>query len=251
VSDCALVILEPVWFRAEVWQTILQPELGNALPAGNVTLTFDDGPNPYRDTTSRLLSVLRSEGVRTVFCPVGRYVSQQPELVRAIAGEGHLIANHTYHHSFLPTCSGTALQRELERGSEAILEATGAEPLPLLRPPFGIYHRRTREACRERGWGFCSLTHFHFDTLYRGSQMHRLLGRMAQDLLRAEGGVVVLHERICVDGFWRKENPRAGSLLDRAWVPDAVEQLVRSLKDEGFTFDPLPFVREMTKPERL
>jgi len=224
-------------------RSILEPEMVSALPGGNVVLTFDDGPNPYRDTSSRLLGVLREAEVRAIFCPVGRYAVQEPELVRQLVGEGHLVANHTFEHRLLPLCGRRKLREEIERGAELLSCLAGDSLQPLFRPPFGIYDGRVEAYCRQAGLRMCSLTAFHFDTLYRPARWDLLIRRILRDLKRSNGGVIVLHERICVDGVFRKERVRPDGLLDRSWVPDAVRELVRGLRAKGFSFDPEPYLR--------
>ena len=64
-----------------------------------IALTFDDGPND--PDTFRLLEVLAKHRVRATFFMIGRFVKQRPEIVRAVAAEGHLIGNHTMTHPLL------------------------------------------------------------------------------------------------------------------------------------------------------
>ena len=64
--------------------------------AGELALTFDDGPNPK--WTPRLLDVLGELGVKATFFMLGGRAEAEPGLVRRIAGEGHLIGNHSWSH---------------------------------------------------------------------------------------------------------------------------------------------------------
>src|SRR4051794_32147791 len=54
-------------------------------------LTFDDGPSP--DTTPALLDVLARHRGRATFFLIGERVRAHPDLVAAIAGAGHEVAN--------------------------------------------------------------------------------------------------------------------------------------------------------------
>ena len=72
-----------------------------------LSLTFDDGPHPVH--TPRLLKVLREHGVTAVFCLWGEHALAHPEIVRAIAADGHLLGNHGMRHddmSSWPSASG-------------------------------------------------------------------------------------------------------------------------------------------------
>ena len=64
-----------------------------------VALTIDDGPDPVY--TPQVLRVLRTYGVTATFSMIGRRVAAYPHLARAVAEDGHHIANHTWTHSDL------------------------------------------------------------------------------------------------------------------------------------------------------
>src|SRR5690606_398406 len=65
----------------------------------SVCLTFDDGPNPI--DTPRLLAVLRRNEVRAVFFLLGQFARKYPDIVQAIAADGHALGNHGMHHDDL------------------------------------------------------------------------------------------------------------------------------------------------------
>src|SRR6185437_4519199 len=64
-----------------------------------VALTFDDGPTA--GSTDRILDLLGEMNVKAGFFVIGRNVEGEPELLRRIDAEGHLVGNHTYDHSRL------------------------------------------------------------------------------------------------------------------------------------------------------
>ncbi|MGN6515420.1 MAG: polysaccharide deacetylase family protein [Rhizomicrobium sp.] len=63
-----------------------------------VALTFDDGPNAH---TRAVLDVLKAHDVKATFFIVGRMAHAYPEVLRRIAAEGHLLANHSATHALL------------------------------------------------------------------------------------------------------------------------------------------------------
>src|SRR4030067_269978 len=63
-----------------------------------VALTFDDGPDPV--FTHQVLDILRLYNAKATFFCVGRLAEMYPDIVKRIHMEGHLIANHTYEHSW-------------------------------------------------------------------------------------------------------------------------------------------------------
>jgi peptidoglycan/xylan/chitin deacetylase (PgdA/CDA1 family) len=107
-----------------------------------VALTFDAGADA--GYTTRILETLRSEKIKASFSITGQWAQQYPDLVKAIAGDGHLLMNHSQDHpSFTGLSTGTApLTREerisqLEQAEEAIKALTGVSTRPYFRPPFG------------------------------------------------------------------------------------------------------------------
>src|SRR5215468_758871 len=66
-------------------------------PRREVWLTIDDGPNPVH--TPRMLALLRRFEARTTFFVIGKHAAKFPDLLSAIRGEGHEIANHTATHA--------------------------------------------------------------------------------------------------------------------------------------------------------
>ncbi len=70
------------------------------LPAAapQVTLTFDNGPDP--EVTPRVLDVLRRRGIRATFFVVGARIAAPAgrALAERAHAEGHRIGNHTFSH---------------------------------------------------------------------------------------------------------------------------------------------------------
>lgn len=99
-----------------------------------IALTFDDGPD--EEYTPMLLDGLAERGVRVSFFVIGAAAKEQPEIMKRIVEEGHLIGNHTYNHVDLKTMTYTAARKEIKKANEVIAKYTGEEPC-FLRPPFG------------------------------------------------------------------------------------------------------------------
>ena len=57
-----------------------------------IALTFDDGPNVR---TGDVLDALKELNVKATFFIVGSQAHRHPEILRRIAREGHLLANHS------------------------------------------------------------------------------------------------------------------------------------------------------------
>jgi peptidoglycan/xylan/chitin deacetylase (PgdA/CDA1 family) len=104
------------------------------LPVDGVLLTFDDGPHP--EGTPAVLEALG--GARAVFFMVGEQVERYPEVAAEVAAAGHEIALHGHRHLNQMRVTPRWLARDLQRGADAIADATGRQPA-LYRPPYGIF----------------------------------------------------------------------------------------------------------------
>ena len=144
--------------------TLVHPSLGarfGALlgkaraPAGTrpklVALTFDDGPYPV--VTPLLLQTLRDLHVPATFFLIGRDAEQFPDLARAIATDGHEIADHTLTHPDLDRLADAAVAGELRDGA-ASLERIAPDPAErgLFRPPHGRFTVATLRAAQSAGF---------------------------------------------------------------------------------------------------
>ena len=115
---------------------------------GAIALTLDDGPDPRY--TPQVLDVLRRYEVTATFFMIGCSVRARPEIVRAVAEEGHQIANHTWSHPSLTRLGARRIRTELERASEAIYDVTDEEPA-VFRAPGGAWSPATFQVCRSLG----------------------------------------------------------------------------------------------------
>ena len=93
--------------------------------APKIAITFDDGPSVH--CTGRLLD--------------GKNAKENPELVKRLFEEGHLIGNHTYNHVDIAKVSDDEAKKEILDTDEAIFSITGKH-VEYMRPPFGIWQRR-------------------------------------------------------------------------------------------------------------
>lgn len=110
--------------------------------APKIALTFDDGPSTA--WTPALLDGLKERGVKATFFLIGENADKNPEIVKRMAEEGHLIGNHTYHHVELTKVSENEARLELADTSAVIARITGKEP-EYMRPPFGAWQRKLEQ----------------------------------------------------------------------------------------------------------
>jgi peptidoglycan/xylan/chitin deacetylase (PgdA/CDA1 family) len=105
-----------------------------------VALTIDaEQPSRPADAANprRQLDALAAEEVRATFFVQGRWASANPHLARRIAGDGHLLGNHTYHHVPLTLMTDEGIRHTVLRAEEVIVERTGVRLRPWFRCPYG------------------------------------------------------------------------------------------------------------------
>ncbi len=160
---------------------------GNTLEK-TIALTFDDGPVP--GNTELVLDVLKRHGVSGTFFCKGRNVAAHPSLAKRIAGEGHLLGNHTFSHSpFIDLFPTRRIALELERTDKLISGITGRTPL-FFRPPYGVINPMVAGAVKTVNRQTVCWSVRSFDTMNRTPEktMRRIISRLKP------GVVILLHD---------------------------------------------------------
>ncbi|MBW7453112.1 delta-lactam-biosynthetic de-N-acetylase [Paenibacillus sepulcri] len=179
--------------REEGFQSLLQKQ--DAIFLGDTAkkelyLTFDNGyENGY---TAGILDVLKEKQTPAIFFVTGHYIKDQPELVKRMAAEGHLIGNHSWSHPDMSTITSEQIANELARVKRGVTELTGQEEMNYLRPPRGIFSERVLTASREQGYisVFWSVAYKDWDTKAQRGWKHAYDSVMSQ---LHPGAVILLH----------------------------------------------------------
>ena len=110
------------------------------LKAGEVVLTFDDGP--WLGSTPLVLKALADQCVKATFFAIGKHATYYPDILRQVAAQGHTIGSHTWSHADLSKKTPEEAKEEIEKGISAVKWALeGAAPeapffrFPALRHP--------------------------------------------------------------------------------------------------------------------
>jgi peptidoglycan-N-acetylglucosamine deacetylase len=188
-------------------------------------LTFDDGPDPR--WTPQVLDLLRTYGVRATFCVVGHAVEAYPDLVRAIADDGHTLCNHSWRHDMaLGQRSRDEIRQDLQRTTAAIQAAAPGTPVSYYRQPGGYWTARVVEIAAELG-----MTSLHWDVDPRDWSKPGVDTIVARVTTQTRpGSIVLLHDG---DG-----DPH-GETGDRHQTVEALAQILPELTGR-LTLDALP-----------
>lgn len=119
--------------------------------AGNkIYLTFDEG---YElGYTPQILDILQANNVKAVFFITGHYLNSQPELVKRMVNEGHIVANHTWNHPNLAKVSPEKLREEILKLEDEFKALTGTDMPRYIRPPEGAYSETSLKLTSELGY---------------------------------------------------------------------------------------------------
>ena len=117
----------------------------------SIWLTFDAGyENGY---TSDILDVLKEEKVPAAFFLVGNYMTENPDLLKRMVKEGHIVGNHTMHHPDMSAIADReSFEKELSALEETYQQVTGTKMKKYYRPPQGKYSETNLQMASEMGY---------------------------------------------------------------------------------------------------
>lgn len=103
-------------------------------------LTFDQG---YENgNTLKILDILKEEKVPAAFFVVKPYVKQQPEIIKRMVEENHLVCNHSSHHPSMASITDTEkFNKEFLEVEEEFKNLTSLDMPKFFRPPMGKYSK--------------------------------------------------------------------------------------------------------------
>ena len=166
--------------------------------APRVALTFDaehpDRPH-HGDHAAWVLDELRRLEVRATFFLQGRWAEAHGTVARRVATEGHLVGNHSFYHARMPLLSAAGFEEDVREAHRAIVEATGVDPRPWLRFPFGAGADVGEIVDRLPGLGY---RHVGWDVEVYEWEPGRTAGEVADAAVdgaaaHGDGAIVLLH----------------------------------------------------------
>jgi peptidoglycan/xylan/chitin deacetylase (PgdA/CDA1 family) len=185
-----------------------------------VALTFDAGAD--RGYAEDILDLLRSEHVAASFGITGQWAKANPELVRRMAADGHLVFNHTLdHRSFTGLSdqrgglSAASRRAELDDADAILAPLIGHSTRPFYRLPYGDDDARVAPDVAPAG--YTRKVGWTIDTLgWRGASASDIVERSLR--LAAPGAIYVLHV-----GHASQDGP-------------ALTRLLAGLRERGYSF---------------
>lgn len=163
--------------------------IGNA-EEKKIYLTFDAG---YENgNIERILDVMSEKGVTGAFFILSNLIRKNPELVRRMADDGHLVCNHTSNHADMTRVSAAEMRASIERLEREYTDLTGDEMAKYFRFPEGKYTLDRVKFAESLGYRtvFWSLAYDDWDNTRQPNEeraIEKLTGRVHP------GAIILLH----------------------------------------------------------
>ncbi len=180
-------------------------------------LTFDAGyDNGYH---TAILDTLKQKNVKAAFFVDGNFVKTNPDIVKRMANEGHLVCNHSKNHPDMTKYSSFDEYSEQINGWNDLLKELGITPNGYFRFPSGKFSKRALEYNKELGlttvfWSFAYYDWVESDQPSVDSAKQKIYSRVHN------GAVLLLHST---------------SKTNSQILPDIIDDLT----SQGYSFEPL------------
>lgn len=196
ISNWWLIFLLLIWLTLTIigsfhirWNYFLKAKHKNYLVKDNViALTFDDGPNP--EYTLKVMGLLKKHHAKATFFCIGKNVESNPEILKEIVKEGHLVGSHSYNHQnsfgFLNT---KKVIEELEKTKEIIKKEVGLE-VAFFRPPFGVTNPNIAKAVKKLNLNVFGWSVRSYDT--KAKHPEKVYQRIISKIKK--GDVLLIHD---------------------------------------------------------
>lgn len=161
---------------------------------GVVAFTFDDGPSPV--TTPAVIQALERYDVPATFFIVtrrllGKLGATSRDVLAHELGDGFLVGSHSVSHPNLRSATSAILDREIDQSLRTLARQT-QRPIGLFRPPYGALGRLG--VARLRALNLTEVL-WSVDTKdYLARSPERLRQKVVRMILKANGGVVLMHD---------------------------------------------------------
>jgi peptidoglycan-N-acetylglucosamine deacetylase len=178
-----------------------------------VALTFDAGSD--RGYAEGILDLVGDSRIRVTFGMTGKWAESNPDLLRRMVDEGHILMNHTYDHPHMETLTTQQRLDQLRRTESIITGLTGASTKPYFRPPYGSYNDQVLVDVGRDGYRYSVM--WTVDTLgWKGISPAEVVERCLNGA--KPGAIILLHVGAASTDF------------------DALPAIIDGLTDAGYEF---------------
>ena len=166
----------------------------------------------------KILEVLKQNNVKACFFITAHYLNTQPDLVKRMIDEGHIVGNHTVNHKSMPEIENETIKKEVMDLHTAVYEKFGYE-MKYIRPPKGEFSERTLDYTNSLGYKtvMWSLAYDDWDESKQGRENYgksKVLDNVHN------GAVILLHSN-------SKDNS------------NILNDVIKGIREMGYEFDSL------------
>ncbi|WP_374031196.1 polysaccharide deacetylase family protein [Bdellovibrio bacteriovorus] len=166
-----------------------------------IVLTFDDGPHGLY--TDAILRALKEVNAKAMFFATGKSVRTNPEALKRVAADGHVIGSHSVTHACLGTSVACYKQMgnrnltfdeaaaEIRGGHQAVFDVLGWVD-PVFRFPYGETSKDLKAFLRSKSAGEFAWNIESDD--WRTQTNEQLLARVLANVDKAGRGIVLFHD---------------------------------------------------------
>lgn len=201
-----------------------------------IYLTFDAG---YENgTADKILDTLKKHNVPAHFFVVKSYIKDNPEIIKRMVDEGHLVCNHSKSHVSMASISDTEkFKEEILSVEEAFKEVTGKEMPKYFRPPMGKFSEQSLKLTQDLGyksifWSFAYVDWFNDNQPTHEYAKEKIFTRTHP------GAIVLLHPNSTTNAeilddvitHWKNEGYKIKSLDYLTNNEDAKEKINKQIE---------------------
>lgn len=155
-----------------------------------IYLTFDAG---YENgNIEKILDIMKDEGVTGAFFILSNLIKKNPDLIKRMVNEGHLVCNHTSNHKDLTRLNDYEIMANLSCLEAQYRDTVGIEMDKIFRFPEGKYSISALKLLHENGYKtvFWSMAYDDWDN---SRQMDAELAKQKLLSTTHEGAILLLH----------------------------------------------------------
>ncbi len=177
-----------------------------------VSITFDSAWST--DDLGEILTILKSHNCVATFFVEGNWAENNPDAVKKIHNEGHILGNHGENHKHMTQLSEYEMLEEIKGCHQIIKEQTGID-MTLFRAPYGDYNETVVAKAKELGY---STIQWDVDSLdWKDYGVESIIHTVCNHENLINGSIILLHN-------------------GTKYTAQALDQLLSNLEGQGYSF---------------
>ena len=180
-----------------------------------VSITFDSAWST--DDLDEILNILKSHNCVATFFVEGNWAENNPEAVKKIHNQGHILGNHGANHKHMTQLSAAQMFAEIQGCHDIIKKLIGID-MSLFRAPYGDYNETVVAKAKELGY---STIQWDVDSLdWKDYGVESIVDTVCNHKNLKNGSIILLHN-------------------GTKYTAEALDKMLTNLETQGYSFIPL------------